>query len=221
LLAFKRQFGHCRVSTLSKTHASLRNWVRTQRSKRRKGNLTEEQIRLLNELNFTWGFPKTTSQDAMKPKVKRMTQAELEQVNRAKWEAMYRALAAYQQEHGHCRIPSKEHPHLSSWMNRQRMAKREGKLRKDRLRRLNTLGFVWSGRAERWEMMLTALMEYKEAYGDCNVPRDWPENPQLSHWVATQRGYERNGRLPSDRKKRLMAIGFRWLPMSTRKPSPG
>jgi hypothetical protein len=54
LAAFRKKFGHCRVSTLSSDHASLGNWVRTQRGKRRRCMLTEEQIRRLDELGFQW-----------------------------------------------------------------------------------------------------------------------------------------------------------------------
>jgi hypothetical protein len=34
LAKFREEYGHCRVSTLSKTHAVLGNWVRTLRVKK-------------------------------------------------------------------------------------------------------------------------------------------------------------------------------------------
>jgi hypothetical protein len=57
LVEFRRIHGHCRVSTLDKDHSSLGNWVRTQRTRRRQGKLSEERIRKLDELGFVWEAP--------------------------------------------------------------------------------------------------------------------------------------------------------------------
>jgi hypothetical protein len=57
LAAFKKKHGHCNVSMLWNEHASLGNWVRTQRVRRRRGKLTERQIRRLDELGFLWEMP--------------------------------------------------------------------------------------------------------------------------------------------------------------------
>ena len=54
LAAFKKRFGHCLVSTLSKDCATLGNWVRTQRLHKRRGSLSAECIQRLDELGFVW-----------------------------------------------------------------------------------------------------------------------------------------------------------------------
>jgi len=54
LIEFRKEYGHCRVSTLSKTHAALANWVRTQRLRKKQGKLSAEQFRRLDALGFTW-----------------------------------------------------------------------------------------------------------------------------------------------------------------------
>src|SRR5271157_5501886 len=79
LAAFKKTYGHCCVSTLDKRHVSLGNWVRTQRGRRRRGQLSQEQIRVLDQLGFSWEG-----------------KSELERRRQVKWEAKYEALAAYQ-----------------------------------------------------------------------------------------------------------------------------
>jgi len=56
LEAFKKEHGHCRVSTLSKDHARLGRWVNTMRGYRRQGKLSEERIRRLNQLGFVWNL---------------------------------------------------------------------------------------------------------------------------------------------------------------------
>ena len=37
LVKFRKEYGHCRVSTLSKTHAALANWVRTHAGEKKAG----------------------------------------------------------------------------------------------------------------------------------------------------------------------------------------
>ena len=54
LVKYKQVHGHCQVSTQSKDHASLGNWVRTMRGCRKRGKLSEERIRRLTELGFVW-----------------------------------------------------------------------------------------------------------------------------------------------------------------------
>ena len=210
LAAFKKKFGNCWVSTLDEKHRSLGYWVRTQRSRKKKGKLTEEQIRLLNELDFSWSFPKSTLRSTRKHKAKRMNQAELERLNRARWESWYKALLAYRRAHGDCRVPisPKERADLGSWVSSQRHLRREGKLSKDRLRRLDKVGFVWDLWIDKWEQMYAALVEYKKVHGTCMVPSS--KNPQLHNWVATQRSYHRRRLLSPERRQRLTAIGFQW-----------
>jgi hypothetical protein len=54
LAEYQKEYGHCRVSTLSKTHTRLGRWVQTQRARKREGKLSEERIRRLDLLGFTW-----------------------------------------------------------------------------------------------------------------------------------------------------------------------
>lgn len=61
--------------------------------------------------------------------------------------------------------------------------------------------------------MFTALVAYKEAHGDCNVPRRWEGNPQLATWINTLRQQERSGTLGANRRDRLDEIGFVWNPL--------
>jgi len=35
--------------------------------------------------------------------------------------------------------------------------------------------------------MLLELVKFKKTYGHCNVPKSWPEIPQLAYWVVHQR----------------------------------
>ena len=44
--------------------------------------------------------------------------------------------------------------------------------------------FVSAYLLTRWEMVFSAMVEFKKNHGHCNVPIDWPENPELGTWVA-------------------------------------
>jgi hypothetical protein len=119
----------------SKDHASLGTWVSMMRAYRKKGKLSEDRIRRLNQIGFVWDGTLEA----------RMTEAQEEA-----WESKYAALVEYKRTHGHCRVPirSKDHPSLGNWVRTMRGYRRRGKLSKERIRRLDELGFVWDGKQE-------------------------------------------------------------------------
>ena len=186
LAAFQKEHGHCCVSTLSKTHASLGNWVRTQRGQRKRGRLNREQIRLLDNLGFSWG-----------PQV---------EDHQARWDAMYVALIEFQKENGHCRVPGSNpvYAKLAKWVKVQRRAKRKRYLSAERTRRLDALGFF---PAFGWESKYEALAAYQRAHGDCLVTGK--EYPNLGKWVIAQRCLRRTGKLSAERIRRLDVLGVR------------
>ena len=118
LTAFQQQHGHCNVSTLSRTHAALGNWVRTQRRQRLLGKLSQEQVQRLDQLGFTWNIAPD------------------------QWEQMFAALAKHKRIQGHCRVSLKNRK-LCSWVYTQRIFYRKGKLTEEQIRRLEALGFQW------------------------------------------------------------------------------
>ena len=122
LEAFKKEHGHCRVSTLSKDHASLGCWVRTMRVYRRRGELGEEQIRRLTQLGFVWDG--RGEQGIVKVRME------------AAWELKYAALVKYQRAHGHCRVSarSKDHARLGRWIRLMREYRRQGRLSEEQMK---------------------------------------------------------------------------------------
>ncbi|EJK54691.1 hypothetical protein THAOC_25660 [Thalassiosira oceanica] len=56
LLEYRASEGHANVPRTYKADRALANWVKNQRSAKKKSALTEEQVRLLNEVDFTWTF---------------------------------------------------------------------------------------------------------------------------------------------------------------------
>jgi hypothetical protein len=65
-----------------------------------------------------------------------------------------------------------------------------------------------SERHRNWAQMYAALAEFKKKHGHCDVPPDWPEDPDLARWVADQRRSWAKGTLTSDHFWKLSSLGF-------------
>src|SRR3569832_1446742 len=62
----------------------------------------------------------------------------------------------------------------------------------------------------KWKARLTELLQYKDKYGDCNVPFSFKEGQKLANWVLKQRKFYRKGQLPIHRIQQLEDVGFEW-----------
>lgn len=142
------------------------------------------------------------------------------------WNQRYSQLVEFQNEFKHCLVPLNwpRNPSLAHWVKRQRYQcriKREGKhstMTDERQAALENLGFVWDSHAAAWEERWNELNEFKSRHGHTNVPKKYPENPQLAVWVKCQR---RQFKLYSDRQssnitperiQRLASLGFVFNP---------
>jgi hypothetical protein len=128
------------------------------------------------------------------------------------WEAMCSQLAGFVEKNGHAWLPDDlKHEALRDWLNRQILSK--GLLSTSQLRRLDSLGVEWDralSRDHRWEMMLSRLKGFREAFGHCRVPQRWAKDRQLALWVTVQRRMHAKGKLREDRQRLLQQIGFTW-----------
>ncbi len=99
---------------------------------------------------------------------------------------------------------------MGTWVRVQRKFNKSGQLSKDRICRLEEIGFVWDLIEAAWEEMFAALVQYKKDHGDCNVPARWSENPKLGIWVGVQRRNKQANQLNPALVRRLEQIGFIW-----------
>lgn len=67
------------------------------------------------------------------------------------------------------------------------------RLTPERLRRLQSIGFEWKVKNKmkryydkQWDGMFQRLLDFKQKYGHCNVPKRFPEDAKLGTWVHTQ-----------------------------------
>ena len=136
----------------------------------------------------------------------------IKEVYESQWEHYFQQLASFHNDQGHCSVPGK-HEKLVSWIERQRLAKKDNALPADREKRLDAIGFSWSceGIKKRlWDERYAQLRAYHRQHGHSFVPVNFRENKSLGTWVATQRGLEAQGRLGPVKKKMLDTVGFVW-----------
>ncbi len=186
LFEFKKAYGHCNIPKEWPENSKLAAWVRTQQQLRRRGDLTEKRISHLSELGFVWG---NSSEEY--------------------WEDMFKALVEFKNNNGHCNVPQRwpVNQRLGIWVSNQRRRWKEKQLTEERIKRLNELGFTWDVQAL-WERMFNVLTEYKNKRGHCNIPKEWPENPDLATWVSIQRTDKYS--LSHKQRNRLKGLGFIW-----------
>ena len=186
LETFKRQYGHCLVpKAVIVKGINLSSWVKNQRTLEK--NLSAMRHKRLTSLGFIWN------------------------VYDANWEEGFKALEDFKKQKGHCRIRAKEMFNgfaLGRWQDKQRQ---NLEISTDRKLKLDSLGFIWDPFAEQWEEGFAELIAFKQVFGHCNVPQKYKRKEfNLGVWVSGQRANQ--GKLNSEREKRLTNVGFVWSP---------
>ena len=190
LVDYKRVHGNCNAPRGYKADPQLGRWVNNQRTN--KEIMTEERRKRLNSIGFTWKVQE--AQFAFH------------------WEVRFQQLVDYKQVYGNCNVPYryKANPHLGIWVNTQR--KNKDTISGERRKQLDSIGFTWKVRetpfSVLWEVRFQELVDYKQVYGNCNVPIIYNANPQLGNWVRKQRTNKET--MSEERRKKLNSIGFTW-----------
>ena len=106
-------------------------WVNKQRMEMKfyldqhlKSSLTRMKIEALEQMDFVWAKRK----------------------GEAAWDEKYDELRRYLQENGDCHVPTKLQGNraFGRWVSTQRSQYKKNKLSRDKVDRLNRLGFVWT-----------------------------------------------------------------------------
>ena len=189
---FTKEHGHARVPRgYSSDSYKLDNWVTNQRAFRRRGVLSDERQRRLEQLPG-WAWDPHDEQ----------------------WEQTYRSLREFVAANGHARVP-RSNVQLGAWVQAQRQKYAKGTLESDRQRRLESLdGWTWDPYDYQWETGFTLLVKYVRIHGNSRVPRSYSvDGFNLGWWVSTQRQKFVKGSLDDDKRRRLEAIaGWSWNP---------
>lgn len=137
LIVFREENKHCNVQM--NTNPTLHSWIQRQRKQYQryldgeKCSLTRERIDCLNRLGLDLGGKHVEGiQNSIK----------------TPWIEKFYQLQEYAQQHGHCIVPQ-THPHLGTFVRAQRNSYRlmkmgkKSSMTKERIDKLNSLGFVW------------------------------------------------------------------------------
>jgi hypothetical protein len=128
-------------------------------------------------------------------------------------ESFQRLVVTYRKEHKYINVPQRyaADPTLGSWVCNQRHYYKNKELSVNRIRRLESIGFVWKLKdIVPWEGMYQKLAAYKKQHKSANVPQRYAADPTLGSWVSNQRYYYKNKVLSVKRMRRLDSIGFAW-----------
>jgi hypothetical protein len=189
LAAFKKKHGHCQVPQSGRARYGLGVWVANLRAEYPRGNLRPDRVRELERLGFAWTYKDPC------------------------WDNHFAELVAFKRKHGHCNVAQKDatNPALGAFVATARGCRREGTLTPERIRRLESIGFVWEPMELKWERRYSELTAFRRQRGHCRVPQHGPHGA-LAEFITRLRRQKRQGRLSAERIVRLETLGLDWHP---------
>ncbi len=194
LIAFQKEYGHCSPSTKRKEFKSLGQWVLWQRMEKKKNIIKDFKVELLDKIGFGWKGESLKNNNRRKDE---------------QWLKKYQMLIEYKKQYNNTNVPQ-FNKQLGRWVNDQRVHFNKGKLVKERVDKLNAIGFEWETKNAKSEELFNdrfnELIAFHKIYGNYKVPQNCKEFPKLGGWTAQIR---HRGTTP-ERKKRLDDIGFNW-----------
>jgi superfamily II DNA or RNA helicase len=197
-LLYKEKTGNANAPWGYKTPEgfNLGSWQSTQKRNYKKGNLSPERIRRLEEIGFTW--------DPFEEQFEKGFQETLfykESTGNANATQHYKTNEGYK---------------LGSWQSGQRGKYKNGILSADKIKRLDDIDFKWEIKKDQTEKQFEKGFQetllYKKKTEDPNALQSYetPEGYRLGVWQKQQRINYRKGKLSPERVQRLEKIGFIW-----------
>jgi hypothetical protein len=219
LKKYLKEHGHTNVPKRYHGYGNLGLWIERQRRNYRKFTrgestpLTARQIEDLDNLQFCW--------DASKIERHKMRQNETE--SDTDWWRSYHNLKSLLEASGQNKVALLPlSSTMSRWLATQRKELSQVNVENDaaalqRVHAMEQLDPFWemSRYDLQWELMYLELLDYREKYGDFNVPISF-HNKKLANWVSNQRKQynllqrKKPSLLTKHRLKRLEAIAFVW-----------
>jgi hypothetical protein len=132
LVEYKRETGNSNVPKKYKSNPQLGTWVNTQRGAFRRESLAKDRNAMLNEIGFEWRLGPTPIL--------------------CSWKTRYYELVEYKRDFGDCNVSGryKPNPQLGTWVRWQRNQFKNKSLSKERIRKLNEIGFAWEILKDTW-----------------------------------------------------------------------
>jgi hypothetical protein len=169
---------------------NLRRWCHQQREMKKKGKLSRDRARKLENIGFEW------------------------ELYDAAWERGFEALKDWRR----CRpdrwpraieiLP--DGFKLGSWCHKQRQRRKQGIVPRDRIRMLDAIDFEWEPEEALWNRAFWILRLYRRDNPDRWPPRSYVTAGgfRLGAWCQNKRTNMKRGVLSKDHVKQLKKIGF-------------
>ncbi len=197
LCEFKKENGHTNVPRNYKapTGENLSGWVNNLRANYKRGQLSTERKKMLDDIGFCWDIKK------------------------AMWEEGFQHAKKYYEQNRtlelSCKYICEDGFRLGAWLATQRKVregKTSGNLTEEKIRRLDQIGMVWEKKDDdRFGRCVNAYVRYVREHGTPFVPHKYKDGDiNLGAWVERQKLAYRAGRLDHDQIKRLEKAGFIW-----------
>lgn len=174
---------------------SLGEWATKQRLLKRKNQLPQQKIDLLNELEFDW-----TGLNHYK--------------NQHRWFAFYKRLKEKEDVNFAVYDKNDKDYDLYEWCMTQRLRYQKGQLQQNRFELLESLGFKFHikeiGYNQSWINKYNQYKQFIEEEGFENRKKLRKENQSLANWANFQRRKYKNNQLEEAKIQLLNEIGFRW-----------
>ncbi|HHT9144666.1 MAG: helicase associated domain-containing protein [Candidatus Brocadiaceae bacterium] len=195
---YKEQYGNPNARWGYKTtdNFDLYQWQSQQR--RIKNKLSTEEVKRLEEIGLRLDDIKTK----LPPD--------------ESFEKGFTETIKYKEQHGDANVPhgykTLQGYKLRRWQECQRSSYKKGKLDREKIRRLEDVGFVWSLRKDAFKVGLQETIKYKERFGYPNAPQNYvtAEGFNLGSWQNTKRQSYKMGKLSDERIRKLEEVGFKW-----------
>lgn len=198
---FYNEFGNLDIKDSDKRYVEdidLYQWMKEIRQKYRKNLLTEDEIRLFNDINFPWDTARSMS-----------------------WEERYQIAKKYYDEHDTVDLPQNfildDGYKLGVWVQQQKIDFRNGNVSPERLPLLLDLEFdkfAINKKEAKWEKHLALAKKYHSIHGTINVEKDTVfEGFKMGNWVRNVVCDYHEGILPEYRIKQMEDLGIAWVRM--------
>jgi len=168
----------------------LGKWVNHQRVNYKKGRISKERVKLLENINFQWNIQND-------------------------WYFYFNLLKKFKLKYNHVNISVNfifEKYNLGKWVQWQRQMYKKNRLSIEKIKKLNQIGFLWDLNENKWLEMFNYLLQYKEEFNNTEVPIRYVNDKgiKLGNWINKQRMNYKKGNISNEKIKKLENIGYKW-----------
>ena len=137
--------------------------------------------------------------------------------NKKNWEKIFNKLKEFVDKKGN--FPEKrESLQLYTWCAVQRLKHKKNKISREKIEKLDKIGFIWNMQDHVWKLNIEILKQYRKDFPD-RWPSQRSKEPvehKLAVWFLGIRKDYKMGRLTEERISDLKSIGFPFYPREYR-----